>query len=114
MESWERSSKAERRPAGFRVKATAVASARVSRFLEIAAFKRRAAKGARMMIAIEIIKRSGLELLFLLLPLPPSQIIRVRRSLKIAIAPAVVAAMAATWVSLFATWASSWATTPWS
>ena len=37
---------------------------------------------------------------------------RIKKSLKIAIAPAVVAATAETKVSRFATWASSWAMTP--
>ena len=104
MESAANTSSAFRKPAGFRVKETAVASASASRLREIADLRSTAAMGASMRTTSENTSASGLELppRSLSLP-PPNHIMRIRKSLKIAIAPAVVAATAETNVSRFAT-----------
>ena len=102
VESRARISKAFRSPAGFRVKLTAVASARASRLREIADFNSKAASGARIKIRSEKTSAIGL-LLLSRFRAPPKNIIRVNMSEAIAIAPAVVAATALTSVSRLAT-----------
>ena len=59
MESAARVSSARRRPAGFRVKETAVASAKDSRRREIALRRSIAAIGAKIIIARETTNKSG-------------------------------------------------------
>ena len=102
-------SRARLRPAGLRVNSTAVTSASASRFREIARRSSNAAIGARIKTTIEAMSAMGFWLLSLLSlrPPPPKIIIRIRKSLRMAIAPAVVAATAETNVSRLATWASS-------
>ena len=112
VESAASTSSALRSPAGLRVNETAVASASDSRRREIALLSSVAAIGARIKTNSETTNMIGLALLSRSRRPPPNHIMRIRKSLKIAIAPAVVAATAETRVSRLATCAISWAITP--
>ena len=68
--------------------------------------------GAKIKTKSETINMIGFELLSRSRRPPPNHIMRIKKSLNIAIAPAVVAATAETKVSRLATWDNSWAITP--
>ncbi|CAB4641548.1 unannotated protein [freshwater metagenome] len=103
MLSTAKVSRARRNPVGLRVNATAVASASDSRLREIAAFSSTAAIGASIAATNAAISTNGLAPPLLSLRPPPKRLIRSRKSLIRAIAPAVVAATAETKVSRLAT-----------